>query len=141
VVLGMPELEAKLRELGDAVTGVLDRAVLAGAEPIAAEAARRAFPMRRTGQLAEDIRVVLDNDPGDEMGMGLLGRLAGARTTAIARVSPARRSFYGFFVEHGVSMWDIPARPFMRPAYDLYRDMAVRIVRDYIADAVRRVCP
>lgn len=46
-----------------------------------------------------------------------------------------RKAFYGRFVERGTSK--MPARPFLRPAYDAARDRAIAAVQSALAEQLK----
>jgi HK97 gp10 family phage protein len=107
---GGKEIEARLRELGGAVSGRLGvNATKAGARVIAA-AARQRVPVR-TGRLKKGITVVGDDD---------LRRQGGSMRAAYATVKGVP---YAHIVELGSSR--MAAKPFLRPALDEYGQAAV----------------
>lgn len=126
---GDKELIKTLRKLPDAVRrDVLVEALEAAAEPIA-DAARRKVDVDR-GKLRASIKVRRSR-----------ARRAGPRvavTTSRERAWYAGETYYGAFIEFGHFVGSralgsrrrfVPARPFMRPAYDENRFAALVIAR------------
>jgi len=135
-VLGLAELDERLRVLPEAVRGqVLTQALLSAAEPIVTEARNRA-PIRTDGKVKK-------------IGKGARGRLPGflrasvrrARggvkdTTATVQIGPAKAAFYGMFSEFGTSKQS--ARPWLRPAFEIAADAAVELLREKLAAGITR---
>lgn len=115
---GWEELERKLQSLGDRMQSqdVLEEALMAGAE-VVREAIAAAAP-RRTGILSSDIHV------------SRKGRIKYS-----VRIGPGLQGFYGRFLEHGTSK--MPAKPFMRPAFEASNDAAQEAIRQAIWQAVQ----
>lgn len=102
------DLERKFNQQGFVVRRqILAKAVKAGAEVIRDKAEQLA--PRDTGQLAETENI----------------RVIGAESTAaevVARIGPAKSSFYGLFQEKGTAFH--PAQPFLNPALEQSRQDA-----------------
>lgn len=104
---GGKELERQLLALDDAMQGpILGRAALIGAEPIRVAAEYRA--PRRTGFLAAHI--------GKEL-------IETSLLHADVAVAPESDAYYGVFQEIGTRHHK--AQPFLRPAMDENKDLAV----------------
>lgn len=111
---GVDELDSKLRRLADRASGnIVKEAATAGAEVIAEEAQRLA--PKDTGLLSESI----DEQPK---------RLQVGR--AQIDIGPSREAWYGQLLEKGTSK--MPAKPFLRPAFDSQKEAAVAAVRDVL---------
>ena len=131
---GFDILKRKLKVLGDEAAGVLEKAVLAGAKIIQEDASRRA--PRRTGKLSRSIGIEVKEK---------------ARNKVSVDIGPRREAFYGKFVELGHALVRgrrkaqkkvigyVPARPFLRPAFDTNVAAAKRAVADTLRAALGRV--
>jgi len=122
---GGPELVQALRTLPESVQGrVLLEALKRAAQPVIEDAARLA-PRRRAAGVAASlvIEVVRGADGGKTIAVG-----------------PDPAHFYGIFLEFGTR--HMPARPFMRPAWDAQvqkvLDQLVGELRAAIERAARR---
>src|SRR5262245_55418735 len=106
--------------------------LMAGAEPIRAEAALRAPRDERAGPPHLADHIVID----------ALTEAEAARSVefvteeAIVQVGPSVRHFYGYFSEFGTS--HEPARPWFRPAFDTRKDASLRIVLAQLWSALER---
>lgn len=136
-VQGLAELAEALKALPAEVAsrsgGPLASALRSSARVIADEARRNAesLPVSdtderddyiRTGNLARSIGVRRDPNPRD--------------VTERAVVRPSRRAWYWRFVEFGTEK--MPARPFLRPAFEAKREEAVRVFREALAKSIAR---
>lgn len=103
---GLRELNERLKQLDQQVQKeALEKAVDAGAQIIAKDAARRAprsdVPRRPAdGHLADNIIISV--------------RSKGKSANAL--VGPSKKHFWGLFLEYGTVR--APKRPFLRPAFD-----------------------
>lgn len=115
---GWEELERKLESLGSKMQAqkVLEGALMEGAEVV--KAAIEAHAPRRTGMLSSDIHIS-----------------RGGRKKFSVRIGPGLKGFYGRFLEHGTSK--MPAKPFMRPAFEASNDAAQEAIRQAIWQAVQ----
>jgi HK97 gp10 family phage protein len=126
-VTGGPELAAQLRTLGAAVRkkaliGVLKTAAV----PIQGRAAELA-PLDPAGvvHIKESMQVSVANQIGSTAG----GQWNAADDfQAAVAVGPARKTFYGLYLEYGTVK--MAARPFMRPAFDYGSDRALTLIRE-----------
>jgi len=120
-VEGADVLDHALKRVGDRATGLLLRdAVQKGADVIAEEAKRKA--PRRSGALAEGIHgEVVTSKQGQ----------------AVADVSFNKKQWYGGLVEKGTK--NMPAKPFIRPAFDEKADEAEEAVADFLWHALEDV--
>lgn len=118
---GGAELERKLLALNDSMQGpILARAALEGAEPIRVAAAHRA-PWR-TGFLAAHIgKQVVEMD----------------ELHADVAIGPERVAFYGIFQEIGTRIHK--AHPFLRPAMDENKELAVKETGEVLREEIERV--
>lgn len=118
---GFEELNKALRSVGDRVTGkILRNAAEKGSEVIAEEAKRLA--PRDTGALAE--------------GIGYKDhRLQQGR--AQVNIGIGKGEWYGMLVELGTEK--MPAKPFLRPAFDAKADEATKVVQDALVEALSDV--
>ena len=98
---------------------IIVQALTEGAEPIRAEASRRA-PVR-TGKLRESIIVQVVDQTAEG---------------AIAKIGPSQKAFYGRFVEVGTIHQK--ANPFLRPALDEKQDEALRLMSDVLAREIEK---
>lgn len=103
-VRGARELDRALRGLDRKIRRkVLLSGLRAVATPIKQDMARRAPHRTGSGQLRESI--IVRTSPRRQ-----------SQHEAEVRIGPARSAFYGMFFEYGTRF--MPARPFMRPAFD-----------------------
>lgn len=118
-VEGIQELFKKLDGLGSLVTSknLIVRALRVGAEPIREEAQRLA-PFE-TGTLKESMMTTVSEQTG---------------TSAVAKIGPSRKGFYGTFQEFGTA--HDAAQPFLRPAYDSKVDEALTIISGSLAAGI-----
>jgi HK97 gp10 family phage protein len=116
---GAEGVNKELRRLGNTASGyVVKEAAEAGAQVIADEASRLA--PKDTGLLSESI----DDQPK---------RLQVGR--AQIEVGPSKEAWYGQLLEKGTS--NMPAQPFLRPAFDSSKDKAVAAVKDVLRRLLR----
>ncbi|CAN5480509.1 HK97 gp10 family phage protein [soil metagenome] len=121
---GAKELEAALRALPDRITAnVVQRALMKAGEPIAADARARA-PVR-SGRLRDRITVAKTLSKRQRRGRG---KWKGA-VEAFIGASPARHAHLVEFgtgprvsKKTGKSSGEMPAHPFMRPAWEAGKD-------------------
>jgi HK97 gp10 family phage protein len=120
-VEGADALDAALKRIGDRATGILLReAVQKGADIIADEAKRLA--PKDTGALAAGIHAEITTSKQGQ---------------AVADVSFNKKQWYGGLVEKGTK--NIPAHPYIRPAFDTKADEAEEAVARYLWDALEDV--
>lgn len=110
---GWEELERKLRQLGSTINEreLLEGALMEGAVIVQDEIKLRA--PYKTGQLRGSIAI-------SKRG----------RQKYSVRIGPDKSGFYGRMLELGTSR--MPARPFMRPAFDAVHNDAQRAISDAI---------
>ena len=134
---GVKELIKALDALGADVRGeIMEKALWQAAEPI--ELAARAKAPRSAGTLARNIK-------RKRMGKR---RSMGAAVQVVAGDGWYKgKTFYGAFVELGHFLGSrkrggkrayIPARPFMRPAFDSMRGASIVIARNIIGSEIER---
>jgi HK97 gp10 family phage protein len=137
---GFKELAAALRQLPQRVAkNGLRAAVGAGAAVIRKEARVRA--PKDTGEMTKDIQIKRERDTsgGDTFTArysvfvltGKKSRLKGKRRDV------QRDSYYWRFVEFGTSK--MPARPFMRPAYETKKEDAVKAIGAKLDERIQAV--
>lgn len=105
----------------------LERALMSGAKPIAAQAERLA--PRKTGRLAGDIRTVKTKNPrrfGHDAIVSILVKYTGKDAAPYWRQQ-----------EFGNSK--MPPQPFMRPAFESMKEIALARVIQSLAAAVPRI--
>jgi len=141
---GVEDLEAKLKQLGeigrkDSIYTALERA----AAPMAA-AVRQNAPRGKTGNLVGSVKVVRVS----EIGRGSRGRKAKGPTVELGHAKP--KGSHAHLVERGTkqrsykvkktgkmkNVGAMPAKPYMRPAYDSTKDQVVKL---FAAEARRLV--
>lgn len=134
---GFKEMGDAMRELGPRVAkNTLRRAVSSGAAVIRNEAKSRA-PVA-TGEMQRDIMVKRERDTKGQMSAtysvfvrsGRKSRLSG-KTRDVQK-----DSFYWRFVEFGTSK--MPARPFIRPAFEAKKDVAVSTIGEALAAGIQK---
>lgn len=108
-VEGLRELQTKLTRLPQHVRGrVLAAALMRGAEPIRRDAEANAPHL--TGRLSRGMsKDVEEKGP----------------TSATVAVGPEEDDFYGHFQELGAPAANVPAQPFLEPAFDAHKRRAV----------------
>jgi len=114
-IIGASKLKLQLERLSDNLAAeTLERAALAGAEIVREDASRRA--PRQTGKLARSIVAEVASKSRNEVSV---------------HVGPSEDAFYGMFVEFGHAikksrkgsvLGHVPAKPFLRPAFDENED-------------------
>lgn len=135
---GFKELAEKLKQLPKKVAkNGLRRAVSSGAAIVRNDARKRA-PVA-TGEMKRDIMMKREKDKqgGSTTGAvysvyvrsGKKSRLAGKKRDV------ERDSFYWKFVEFGTK--DMPAQPFMRPAFEANKDEAVAAIGKTLNEAIQ----
>jgi len=117
---GYDEFVRQLRNIGGSVQQNLEQIVTEESEPLRAEVARRA-PRGEEGNLVD---------------VGLKVTLNDVRGVSII-IGPKEKGFYGKFLELGTKY--IKARPFMAPAFELYRERIRNGIKQRIAALIKRV--
>lgn len=119
-IQGLQDLLKKMDDLPLVLKKTLIvRALRKGAEPIRAEAERRA-PWD-TGGLAESMMITVSDQTAEG---------------AIAKIGPSRKEFHGGFNEFGTA--HMAAQPFLRPAFDEMQAEALRILGEDLAEGIER---
>lgn len=113
---GGKDLQERLAELSQRVSSNIQRAALKHA----------AEPMRRQMELTAP------HEPGkpdlrDDM---VISNAKGDTGTVAVAVGPSRKGYYGSFQELGTA--HIPARPFVRPAFDQQASAALVLIKEDI---------
>lgn len=124
---GSAALRATLAALPSAVGWQHQRdALKAAAEPIRAAAAvtcpRGAFDEQWPEHMADNIVIHALSERDVDKDVELTG------DEAAVEIGPARKFFYGRFLEYGTRYMD--AQPFMRPAFDQHIDDALKLAAD-----------
>jgi HK97 gp10 family phage protein len=126
-VTGGPELAAQLLKLSRGVRKrALTKVLKAAAVPIQGRAAELA-PIDPVGEvhLKESIQVSVATQIGTMAG----GQWAAADDfQAAVAVGPARKVFYGLYLEYGTVK--MSAKPFLRPAFDYGSDRSLTLIRE-----------
>jgi HK97 gp10 family phage protein len=76
----------------------------------------------RTGKLARSISIRRDPNPRD--------------VTERAVIKPSRKAWYWLFIEFGTEK--MPARPFLRPAFEARKEEALRVFQTALGKAIKR---
>jgi len=128
-VTGGEALAKQLRALGAAVRRkALLRVLKTAAEPIRGRAAELA-PIDPTSEL--DLKDWMVISATTQIGAAVGGEWQAAAADeyqAAVAVGPARKVFYGRFVEFGTVK--MSAKPFLRPAFDYGSDRALALIRE-----------
>lgn len=165
---GFEELTKGLKELGEKVgKNVLRSAVGAGAAVIRVEAKKNAEGMRDTGTLARSIyQKQIPEQSSPEKQVFYVGARQGKIFQKVGKKGANKDAFYARFVElghfsrpstggrlargagrdanlvshlkAGTVRW-VPARPFLRPAFDVGKDRAVDAIGNKIADRLAKI--
>jgi len=129
-VTGLSELMRNLRQLPAKVQSkALRNAVSAGAEVIRAEAELRA--PRYTGKVGKD------HPPPGTLKKAVYKAAMPDESTAdreVWQVNVRRKAYYAHMVEFGTVK--MPARPFMRPAWDAKAGEALAVMKTKLAQAI-----
>lgn len=118
---GFEEIVRKLKQMGDKGERGMSKALKAGGEIIKAEAVRN-VPEGKTGNLKESIRVTNARDD-----------VAGSKYIHIKQ--DKKIAWYGRFVHQGHGLkrgGNVPAKPFMRIAWERKKDEALEKVGEII---------
>jgi len=133
-VTGLSDLEKRLEDFPDRIArNILAGAIRAGAVVIQNEARQLAPASAEDHYLGKGSRRVLIK-AGELKRKGVKVRLAPrkSRTTPIEYwVYVSKRNWYWKFPEFGTSK--MPAQPFMRPAFEKMKEIAVERIREYLA--------
>ena len=137
---GLGDIAKDLETLSRAENNkVLRDATRAGAEVLKEEVIARA-PVR-TGKLKKNVVVVTQKSRRrGEISSGIHIRGVNPQTgnsDNTMKANNRRNAFYWRFVELGTS--NMPAHPFVRPAYDMRQEAAARVAIQYLSHAVDEV--
>lgn len=158
-LVGFKELAETLRELpGNLGKNVLRSAVMYGALAIQDEAKQNALRMKKTGTLARSIyRKQIRELSGPEKQTVYVGARSGKLYQKNGKKGTGRDAYYAKWVElghftrpakgqratrngviaHGVR-W-VPGRPFLRPAFDARKELAVESIGLKISDRLKLI--
>lgn len=122
-VKNLPEINQKFEALSGRIQKIVARrAVKKGAEPIHSAAVGK-VPVGQTGNLADSIKIRT----------GLYGAYAFEAVVAVDK-------YYGHFVEYGHKLvrgkkvvGTVPAKPFLRPAFDGNADNSLNVIANEIS--------
>lgn len=134
---GFKEMADAMRELGLRVAkNALRRAVSSGAAEIRNEAKSRA-PVA-TGEMRRDIQIKRERDTKGEMSAKYSVFVRSGRKSRMSGKARdvQKDSFYWRFVEFGTSK--MPARPFIRPAFEAKKDAAVGVIGETLAAGIQK---
>lgn len=119
-------MKALLEELPEAVeVPVLRRALVAAAEPMRAGMEARAPRGDQAPHIADNI-ITKPLSPGELEAL--------TDDSAGVELGPTKEFFYGYFWEFGTVK--LPARPFMRPAFDAHQDESIALVGSSLGAAI-----
>lgn len=126
-VQGIKEIERTLKSFGtDVAIKITKKALRAGAKIILTEAQSK-VPVK-TGKLRDSLKIT-SRKKGD--------RFSYAVGTSNNKNLFVGKTFYAGFIEYGAPARGLPARPFMRPAFDAKSAEAVKAIMDAYAKAIK----
>jgi HK97 gp10 family phage protein len=138
-VVGLPELEARLQQLGARAGDIIEIALRTGALEI--QNAAKALVPRKTSTLMRSITVetVAKSTSSAEVQVGpsaAYGKYVEFGTGIYAEGGGGRQTPWRFKTADGrwVTTRGMRARPFMRPAFDETREAALQVIADVLRD-------
>ncbi len=124
-ITGDKKLDRKLKKLGSPklIKKVIKKGLRNGSKPIQKEAKRNA-PVGKTGQLKKNVKLRAQKRSRKSIGVNV----------QVGEGDFKGDQFYAAFIEYGTSK--MPARPFMRPAWDKNKDKTKQSILDEIKLAI-----
>lgn len=117
---GVGDLIAQLSRINGEIEQVVDDALQAGASPILEEARQTGAFRDRTGTLRKSLKISKTKIKKNQKYV-LIG-------------SFSSKAFYDRYIEFGTSK--MPARPFMRPAFERHKEEATEIIKKHLVEAI-----
>lgn len=134
-VEGLADLQKRLLSLSEDMQGKIARAASAAGAVIIKNAAIRKAPMD-TGNLKKNIIVKrLPKGEADYTSQHIVTVRKGKKTKK-QREAGLKDAFYAGFVEFGTVK--MPAKPFLRPAYDENKEKAVQAMKDRLEARIKK---
>ena len=119
---GADEVIKMLKELGEAASGILERAAEAGGR-VALDAAKAKCPVD-TGALKRSLHIEKSKTKKPEIKQEV-------------KISPGKNQYYGTFVELGTKRQ--AAKPYLRPAIDENQEQISKAVNQEVLRAIGRI--
>lgn len=132
---GLSQLGARMKELSADMNKKIARAATGAAASVIKKAATSKVP-RDTGNLAKN--VIAKRIPPGESGLTSqhIVTVRQGKLTEKQKGSGLQDAFYGRFVEFGTV--NMPAQPFLRPAFDENKERAIQAMKDRIASRLAK---
>lgn len=142
-VHGLAELDRALAQLPQEVAGRALQAAVNSAARVIGDEAERLAPVGKEAHRVGKGKKARLVQPGNLKRGIRVRKLRGTDFEAAAVITVSRAAFYAKFVEFGVPEHAIPARPFLRPAFDTRGAEAIAVLKERlakrIASAARRL--
>lgn len=126
---GLQELGQRMKSLSSDVNNRIARAATVAGAVVIRKAAQQKVPVD-TGNLKKNIIVKRLPKGETPMTSEHIVTVRQGKLTEKQKGSGIQDAFYGRFVEYGTAK--MPARPYMRPAYDENKEKAVEAIKDRI---------
>jgi HK97 gp10 family phage protein len=127
---GLRDLGERMKALSEDMNKKIGRAGVAAGAGLIARAAKVKAPVD-TGNLRKNI-ITKRIPPGESaLTSEYIVTVRQGKLTQKQRAKGLQDAFYGRFVEHGTAK--MPAKPFLRPAYDENKEKAVEAIKERIA--------
>lgn len=128
-VKGLRELGERMKGLSEAVNNRIARAATAAGAVVIRNAAQAKVPVD-TGNLKKNIIVKRLPKGESSLTSEHIVTVRQGKLTKKQKDKGLEDAYYGKFVEYGTAK--MPARPYMRPAFDQNKEKAVQAIKDRI---------
>lgn len=134
-VEGLRELGERMKSLSDDVNNRIARAATAAGAVVIRNAAQAKVPVD-TGNLKKNIIVKRLPKGESSLTSEHIVTVRQGKLTKKQKEKGLGDAFYGRFVEYGTAK--MPARPYLRPAYDQNKERAVEAIKDRIKKRIEK---
>jgi HK97 gp10 family phage protein len=134
-VEGLRELGERMKSLSEDVNNRIARAATAAGAVVIRKAAQSKVAVD-TGNLKKSIIVKRLPKGETQLTSEHIVTVRKGKVTAKQKGAGLKDAFYGRFVEFGTAK--MPARPYLRPAYDENKQKAVEAIKDRIAARLKK---
>lgn len=132
---GLSELGSRLKTLSADVANRIGRAATAAGAVVIRNAAQQNVPVD-TGNLKKNIIVKRLPKGESRLTSEHIVTVRKGKLTKKQQATGLKDAYYGTFVEFGTAK--MPARPYLRPAYDRNKELAVDAVKDRIEKRLKK---